>query len=156
VSSPTRATGFHYFAHLWSCITRAKNPITNPEYWKLFSLLVSEKAPSTDKNWLHLVATRFPLQHLVVTYLTLSPQMDKSISSETNPLFLKCFQTFWTMTVTRLSSDQLLDCYGALLLALQSKSGTPTSSTSSEAIAVTISTSYRLGVSTAGNKRKVT
>jgi hypothetical protein len=151
-------------SRLYVRLPRSVNPLLRPEYWRLLSYIVSTTASSQqnirctqfsskDKKWPRVIASRFPLQHLVVSYLSSTPQVDPVLVSELDLLFENCFQVLWPIAVLRLTAENLLECYGALLLSLQTEART--SSTPMKFMIASICNAYEAGASTVVNKKKV-
>ncbi|KAJ8084273.1 hypothetical protein PM082_003041 [Marasmius tenuissimus] len=124
---------------------RTLQVLLDPQYW---TLLLDVVTPGDAEMWTGPLFSRVSMAPIVVAYLKELVHHDPS---QTSPVFQKCIEIIWPLAVPKITVEQLLDCFGALLRFLGSKESNEHILTAGRYIV----TSYRRSLLVTALKKKI-
>ncbi|KAF9456144.1 Urb2/Npa2 family-domain-containing protein [Collybia nuda] len=99
-----------------------QNPLLNPQYWTLLYDILSSADVSTPgittrslKIWLPTLLNRIAMTPILTRFLNLLDKLELDIQNQLSGIFSSCFRIMWPLAVRKISTEALLECFGALL-----------------------------------------
>lgn len=139
--------------------------LADTRYWHLLRDIVSSSSSAkTSKSaspnlWLSFFFGKITFAPLLIACLGMLGDLDAQRAEDVSNAFAPCFNVIWPLSVHKMSSEALLDCFGAFLrlsVALaRHASFADVSSSSIRGVGVTITRAYRASFQNASNRKKV-
>ncbi|KAI0271531.1 Urb2/Npa2 family-domain-containing protein [Gloeopeniophorella convolvens] len=153
------------------CLTRilkegmresAATPVLDVRYWELLheTLLsantVRPKGDSLSNTWLRPLLNRIPLLPVVLSLLSNAPNLSLREREEIYLQSSRLLALTWSLASPKFTVDTLLECFGAVLSALEAERAEYTASSGLAAITALVTTSLHTALFNSMNKKKLT
>ena len=141
---------------------RLSNPILDARYWTLLADIISPIDPQVQetaklrlaKTWLTPLLNRVPIAHIVIAFLSSLTNLSSPDRLRLTPVVRRCLAVVWPLSVPKVTSDVLLECFAGIMKILKEGSGM-IGDDSLVIIGEMITASFRSAFENASNKKKV-
>ncbi|KAF7322796.1 Urb2 domain-containing protein [Mycena chlorophos] len=125
----------------------SSNPIVDVEYWTLLADVLSVQS-TAQKHWLLPLLNRVPVAPILASLFELCQTLEQDVSDALGEVASRCFMRFWPLAVPRISTEALLECFGAFLRVEHAGDGLAQ-------MGLSITESLRHSVANSTNKKKI-